>query len=319
MKAIVLERYGGSEVLQLQEVPAPVPTDDEVLVRNHAVSLNDWDLGLMHGDFINRVFNGFRRPKRKILGSDIAGIVAATGKRVTRFKTGDAVYGDLSGRWGGLAEYTTAPEKALALKPDAMSFAEAAAIPQAGMLAVQGLIDIGRIQSGQKLLVNGAGGGVGTFAVQIGRLYDAEMTGVDHTRKLDMMRAAGFHHVVDYTTTDFTRTGQQYDLILDAKTSHSAFAYGRAIKPGGRYITVGGSNRRLLQLFLVKPLFYRMHKKRLQIVVLKANKDLPYMNELYEAGKLKPVIDGPFPMKDFREAFRKFERAEHLGKVVITI
>lgn len=319
MKAIVYTRYGGPEVLQLQDVETPVPKEDELLVRNHAVSLNDWDFGLMDGDFVNRVVNGFLKPKRKILGSDIAGIVEATGKNVTRFNTGDAVYGDLSGKWGGFAQYSCAPEKAVALKPPAMSFAEAAAIPQAGMLAVQGLIDVGKIRKGQKLLVNGAGGGVGTFAVQIARLYDAEVTGVDHTKKLDFMRSVGFHHVMDYTTTDFTRTGEQYDLILDAKTNRSPSDYPRALKPGGLYVTVGGSIGKLLQVYLFGSLLVRRHRKKLGIVALKANKDLPYMNALYETGKLKPVIDGPYPLQDFQEAFRRYARADHLGKVVITM
>jgi NADPH:quinone reductase-like Zn-dependent oxidoreductase len=273
----------------------------------------------MQGDFVNRVLNGFLKPKRKILGSDIAGIVEAAGKNVTRFKTGDAVYGDLSGRWGGFAEYCCAPEHAVASKPPAMSFAEAAAIPQAGMLAVQGLIDAGKIQRGQKLLVNGAGGGVGTFAVQIARLYDAEVTGVDHTHKLDMMRAAGFHHVIDYTTTDFTRTGEQYDLILDTKTNRPAFDYARALKPQGIYVTVGGSLSRLLQMLVVRPLVAYLHSKHLRIVALKTNRDLSYLNELYEAGHLRPVIDGPFALHDFRKAFQRFEGGAHRGKVVITI
>jgi NADPH:quinone reductase-like Zn-dependent oxidoreductase len=232
-----------------------------VLVKVYAVSINDWDLGLMQGDFINRMLNGLLKPKRKIFGSDIAGQVEAVGKNVTRFKAGDDVYGDLSGHWGGFAQYVCAQEKALALKPAGMSFIEAAAIPQAGMLAVQGLIDKGNIQHGQKLLINGAGGGVGTFAVQIAKLYGAETTGVDSAAKLDMMRSLGFDHVIDYTKEDFTKNGKQYDLILDAKTTRSMFDYARALSPDGIYVTVGGSIGRLMQSLVLGPWISRGQEK----------------------------------------------------------
>lgn len=319
MKAIVYTQYGGIEVLQLKEVEKPTPKDNEVLVKVHAVSLNDWDLGLMQGDFVNRMLNGIRKPKRQILGSDIAGSVEAIGKNVTRFKPGDEVYGDLSGDWGGFAEYACAKETALALKPASMSFVDAAAIPQAAMLAVQGLIDKGKIQKGQTLLINGAGGGVGTFGVQIAKQFGAEVTGVDHTRKLEMMRALGFDHVIDYTKEDFTKSGKQYHLILDAKTNRSMFAYARVLRPDGIYVTVGGSMGRLMQSLLLRPWISMTRKKHLRMVALKTNKDLGYMNELYEAGKIKTVIDGPYPLDNFAEAFRVFDKAEHKGKVVITM
>ena len=319
MKAIVYTKYGGPEVLQIKEVATPTPKHDEVLIKVYAVSINDWDFGLLQGDFINRVLNGFIKPKRTILGSDIAGRIEAVGKTVTQFKTGDEVYGDLSGRWGGFAEYVCAPEKALALKPAGMSFEEAAAIPQAAMLAVQGLVDKGKIQSGQKLLINGAGGGVGTFAVQIAKLYGVEITGVDSTGKLDMMRSMGFDHVIDYTREDFTKNGECYDLILDAKTNRSMFDYRRALCLHGIYVTVGGSMGRLLQALLLGPSISRISKKHLAIVTLKPNKDLAYMNELFEAGKLKAVIEGPYKLNEFAEAFRIFGKGEHKGKVVISM
>jgi len=207
MKAIVYTKYGSPEVLQLKEVNKPTPKDDEVLIKVYAVSINDWDFGLLQGDFINRLLNGLRKPKRQILGSDIAGRIEAVGKNVSKFKTGDEVYGDLSGRWGGFAEYVCASEKMLALKPGSMSFEEASAIPQAALLAVQGLIDKGKIHAGQKVLINGAGGGVGTFGIQIAKLYGVEVTGVDSTNKLQMLRSIGFDHVIDYTKEDFTKTG----------------------------------------------------------------------------------------------------------------
>ena len=319
MKALVYTKYGSPEVLQIKEVEKPFPKDDEVLVKVHAVSINDWDFGLLQGDFINRILNGLRKPKRTILGSDIAGRIEAIGKNISKFKIGDEVYGDLSGRWGGFAEYACAQEKALALKPATMSFEEAAAIPQAAMLAVQGLIDKGKIHAGQKLLINGAGGGVGTFGVQIAKLYGIEVTGVDSTGKLDMLRSLGFDHVIDYTREDFTKNGLQYDLILDAKTNRSMFDYARALSPHGVYVTVGGSTGRLFQSLLVGPWISMVNKKHIRLVALKTNKDLIYMNQLFEAGKVKPVIDGPYKLENFHEAFRIFDKAEHKGKVVITM
>jgi NADPH:quinone reductase-like Zn-dependent oxidoreductase len=319
LKAIVYTKYGGPEVLQFKEIEKPEPGDDEILVRVYAASINDWDWGLLDGDFINRILNGIRKPKRQILGSDIAGRVEQVGKNITKFKVGDEVYGDLSGRWGGFAEYTCAPEKMLALKPATMSFEQAAAIPQAAILAVQGLIDKGKIRSGQKLLINGAGGGVGTFGVQIAKQYGVEVTGVDSTSKLDMMRSIGFDHVIDYTKEDFTRNGQRYDLILDAKTNRSMFNYARALSPKGTYVTVGGSLGLLLQALLLAPLIRMISKKHIRIVALKQNKDLAYMNKLFEAGKVKSIIDGPYKLHELPEAFRIFSKSSHKGKLVITM
>ena len=320
MKAIVYTKYGGPEVLHLAEVAKPIPKDDEVLVRIHAVSINDWDWANLQGlPKFFRLFAGFK-PKQQILGSDIAGVVETIGKNVNKFKPGDEVFGDLSGRWGGFAEYVCAPADKLALKSPRMSFEEAAAIPQAGMLAVQGLIDIGRINSGQKILINGAGGGVGTFGVQIAKTYDnVEITGVDSTGKLEMMRNIGFDHVIDYTKEDFTRNGNKYDLILDTKSSRSIFAYPRSLSSNGVYATVGGSLLRLLQYFLLKPLVAIAGNKRVYIVMLKVNKDLEYMNQLFDAGKMKVVIDGHYRLEDTAKAFEVYARQEHKGKMVITV
>ena len=319
MKAIVYTKYGTPDDLEFKEIDKPVIKDDEVLVKVFAVSLNDWDVGLLEGDFVNRMLNGVRAPKIKVLGSDVAGRVEAVGKNVKKWRSGDEVFGDLSGRWGGFAEYVCARENDLALKPPTMSFEQAAAIPQAGMLAVQGLIDKGKIKSGQRVLINGAGGGVGTFAVQIGKLYGVEMTGVDSASKLDMMLSMGFDHVIDYTREDFTNNGQRYDLILDAKTNRSIFDYARALRPEGTYVTVGGSVSRLLQILLVSPLVQVTTRKKICIVALKPNKDLTYMSELFEAGKVKPVIDGPYRLEDVPKAFTLFRQGLHKGKVVITI
>lgn len=289
MKAIVYEKYGAPDVLELREVEKPSPKDDEVLVKVHAVSINDWDWGLLQGTpFVNRLLNGLFKPKRKILGSDIAGRIESAGKNTRRFKPGDEVFGDLSGKWGGFAEYVCAREDALALKPAGMTFLEAAAIPQAALLAVQGLIDQGRIKPGQTLLINGAGGGVGTFAVQIAKSYGVEVTGVDSSGKLQMMRSLGFDHVIDYTQEDFTRNGRCYDLILDVKTSRSILDYMRALRPNGTYVTVGGSMARLFQGLLLMPMIRIFSKKKARLVNLKLNKDLALMNELSQPGKSNP-------------------------------
>lgn len=320
MKAIVYEKYGSPDVLELKEVEKPAPKENEVLVKVHAVSINDWDWQLLQGiPFVNRMINGILKPKKKILGSDIAGRVEAVGKNVKQFQPGDEVFGDLSGDWGGFAEYVCARENALALKPASMTFEEAAAIPQAAMLAVQGLLDKGQIQLGQRLLINGAGGGVGTFAVQIAKLYSVEVTGVDSAGKLDMLRSIGFDHVLDYTKEDFTKTGQCYDLILDVKTNRSMFDFTRALCSKGMYVTVGGSTVRLFQALLLGPLISMITKKKIRIVALKPNKDLAYINELFETGKVKPVIDGPYKLSEVREAMQYFGDGNHKGKVVITI
>ena len=313
MKAVIYTQYGGPEVLQVKEIEKPFPKDDEVLIKLYAASINDWDWGLLHGDFVNRMLNGLLKPKRKILGSDIAGRIESVGKNITRFKTGDDVYGDLSGQWGGFAEYVCARETALALKPATMRFEEAAATPQAAMLAVQGLIDKGKIQAGQKLLMNGAGGGVGTFALQIAKTFGVEVTGVDKTNKLDMLRSLGFDQVIDYTREDFTKNGQRYDLILDVKTNRPIRDYLRALNPKGIYVTVGGDMSRLLQALVLGPWISRFNQKYIRIVALKPNKDLDYMNNLFEAGKLKPVIDGPYRMEEIQKAFELFGRGDHKG------
>jgi NADPH:quinone reductase-like Zn-dependent oxidoreductase len=320
MKAIVYTKYGSPDVLELKEVDKPIPKDNEVLVKVYAVSINDWDWQLLQGiPFVNRLINGFIKPKKKILGSDIAGRIESIGKNVKKFQPGDEVYGDLSNDWGGFAEYVCAHENKLALKPTGMTFEEAAAIPQAAMLTVQGLRDKGQIKQGQKLLINGAGGGVGTFGVQVAKLYGVEVTGVDNSGKLDMMRSMGFDHVIDYTKEDFTRNGLCYDLILDTKTNRSVFDYARALSPNGTYVTVGGNLDRLLQVVILGPLITIFNKKKLCLVTLKPNKDLAYMNELFEAGKVKPVIDGHYKLGEVPKAFRLFGKGDHKGKLVITV
>ena len=283
--------------------------------------MNDYDWSMVRGKpYLYRLMFGIIKPKRKIPGMELAGIIEALGTNATSFKVGDAVYGDISEYgFGSFAEYICINEKALKLKPGKMSFEQAASIPHAAMLAVQGLIDLGKVQKGQKILINGAGGGFGTFGLQIAKLYSTEVTGVDTGDKLNMMKSIGFDHIIDYRKEDFTKNGQRYDLILDAKTNRSTFAYLRSLNPNGRYVTVGGTTSRLLQAFFLGPLIRLYSKKSIKIVALKPNKDLDYMKELFEAGKIKPVIDGPYKLNEVPEAIRYFGEGKHKGKVVITL
>jgi len=319
MKAIVYDSYGSPDVLRLEEVRKPIPGDDEVLVQVHAVSINSWDWDMLTGKpFEYRFFSGFFKPKNnKIHGCDIAGQIEAVGKKVTQFKVGDNVFGDLSeGGWGAFAEYICASENSLILKPSTMTFEEAACIAHGGNLAVQGLIDFGQIKTGQKVLINGGGGSTGTLAIQIAKLFDVEITGVDRTEKLELMRTLGAEHVIDYAKEDFTKNGRPYDVVFDVKTTRSPFDYKRALSPNGIYVTVGGKTSRILQLLLFGKLM-RGHKMR--VVGYQANKDLRYLVELFEAGKLKPVIDKCFPLEETAEAFRYFGDGCFKGKIVIKL
>jgi NADPH:quinone reductase-like Zn-dependent oxidoreductase len=320
MKAVVFTKYGSPDVLELKDVERPTPKDDEVLIRVHAASLNDWDCGALDGtSFVNRLIFGILKPKKQILGSDIAGRIEAVGKDIRQFRPGDEVFGDLSGRWGGFAEYVCAREKSLVFKAPNMTFEQAAAIPQAAMLALQGLRAMGRMQPGQKLLINGAGGGVGTFAIQIAKLDGVEVTAVDSAEKFDLLRSMGAAHVIDYSQEDFTRNGQRYDLILDIKTTRSIFDYARALAPNGTYVTVGGSMARLFQALLLGPWISITRNKKICLLSLKPNQGLADMNELFEAGKLVPVIDGPHRLSEVPKAFRHFGGGRHKGKVVISM
>ena len=321
MKAFVFTKYGPPDVLELREVSTPTPKDDEVLIRVHAASVNDWDWCLVRGKpFFIRLLCGLLKPKITMPGVDIAGRVEAVGRSVKRFQPGDEVYGDISEcGFGGFAEYVCADENALTLKPASMTFIEAAAIPHAAMLSVQGLRDIGQIQPGQKVLINGAGGGVGIFGVQIAKLIGVDVTGVDSLGKFDMMRSMGFDQTIDYAQEDFTKNGQRYDLILDTKTNRSIFDYAHALSPNGIYVTVGGSMARLFQALLLGPWISMFSKKNIRIVALKPNKDLDFINELFEAGKVKSVIDGPYKFSEVPEAIRHFGEGTHKGKVVIAV
>ena len=320
MKAIVYHEYGSSDVLKLEEVAKPTPTDDEILIKVHAVSVNrsDWE-GLIGKPLYARI-GGLRKPSNKILGSDVAGRVEMVGKNNKEFQPGDEVFGEMGDYHGGFAEYVCTRGRAWVLKPAGLTFEEAAAIPQAGVIALQGIRDKGQVQPGQKVLINGAGGGAGTFAVQLAKMYGAEVTGVDNTGKLDFMRSLGADHVIDYTREDFTKNGKLYDLILDVIAHRSVFAYRRALKPNGSYFAVGGSVVTMFQIFLLGPWIRRTSDRNVQVLAVQRNrKDLVAITELCEAGKVVPVIDRRYPLREVPEALRYLGEGHAKGKIVITV
>jgi NADPH:quinone reductase-like Zn-dependent oxidoreductase len=320
MKAIVYTKYGPPEVLQLKEVAKPTPRDDEVLIKVQAVSVNRSDWEGLRGKPLYARIGGLLKPRHQILGSDVAGRVEMAGRNIRRFRPGDEVFGDVLGRLGGFAEYVCARESALALKPASMTFEEAAAIPQSAVIALQGIRDKGQAQPGQKVLVNGAGGGAGTFAVQLAKLYGAEVTGVDNAGKLDFMRSLGADHVIDYTREDFTKNGKQYDLILDVVANRSVFACKRALGSNGSYFLAGGSVATIFQILLLGPWIRATTGKKIRVLAVNSNlQDLVYIAELCEAGKVVPVIDRRFPLSEVPEAIRYLGEGRTKGKVVITV
>jgi NADPH:quinone reductase-like Zn-dependent oxidoreductase len=322
MNAVVYTHYGSPDVLQVKEVAKPTPKDDEVLVKIRAASVGAGSWHLLRGKpFLVRLSSGLSRPKHPILGADVAGTVEQLGKNVTRFKIGDEVFGDLSASgFGGFAEYVNAPENALVLKPTNLTFEQAAAVPVAAVTALQGLRDKGNIQAGQKVLINGASGGVGIFAVQLAKTFGAEVTAVCSTKNVDMVRTLGADFVIDYTREDFTKNGQQYDLILAANGNRSIFEYQRALAPQGRYVMSGGSNSQFLQATLLGPLLSMTGNKKMLNLLAKPNqKDLAFIKDLLEAGKLTPVLDRDYPLSQVPEAIRYLEEKHPKGKVIIKI
>lgn len=323
MKAMICTRYGPPDVLHLEEVAKPAPKDDEVLVSVCAASVNSRDCRRMRANpfFIRLMTGGLLKPRNPILGADMAGRVEAVGNNVNQFLPGDEVFGVLS-RYGGstFAEYVCAGENEIALKPANLSFEQAAAVPLAAITALQGLRDNGNIQPGQKVLIQGASGGVGSFAVQIARSFGAEVTGVCSTRNLEMVRSLGADHVIDYKKANFTQNGQQYDLILAVNGYHPISDYLRALKPEGTYVVVGGSMFQLLQAASNRKRTSRTGGRKTYVVSLKPNKkDLIFIKELLESGKIMPVIDGCYPLSETPEAFRHFEKVHPKGKVVISV
>ncbi len=317
MKAIVYTTYGSPDVLQLKDVEKPTPKDNQLLVKVHAASANPADWHLMRAEpFLARLANGLLKPKNTRLGADVAGRVEAVGRNVTRFQIGDAVFGELPlNELGSFAEYVCAPEELLALKPTKLTFEQAAAVPLAAFTALQGLRNKGQIQPGQTVLINGASGGVGTFAVQIAKSFGTEVTGVCSTRNLDMVRSIGADHVIDYTQADFTKNGQRYDLIFDAVGNRSVSDLKRALNPNGICAVAGFTSlSRLFQIML-------LGGKRVGMMdTAEANqKDLVFIKELLEAGKVVPVIDRHYPLRETAEAIRYLEAGHARGKVIITV
>jgi NADPH:quinone reductase-like Zn-dependent oxidoreductase len=321
MRAIVHERYGRPDVLELREVERPVPDDDQVLIRVHASSVNPVEWYGVTGPYFTRIGNGFRRPKDTTVGADLAGQVEAVGKEVKEFQQGDDVFGVSGGSW---AEYACARAERLAPKPASLSFEEAAAVPVAGVTALQALRDKGGVQPGQKVLINGASGGVGTFAVQIAKALGAEVTGVCSTRNAELARSLGADRVIDYTKEDFTRAWERHDLMLDIAGSRSFFELRRVLTPDATVVLVGGRMTyrglgplpHLLGTFLKS----RGRSQKVTLFVAKiTSKDLGVLGELFEAGKVKPVIDRTYPLADAAEALAYLGERHARGKVVITV
>ena len=323
MKAIEFTRYGPPVGLRLEEVPKPEPKDDQVLIRVHASSVNSWDWEFLNGTpLINRLLYGLFRPRptKRILGADVAGTVEEVGRLAHRFRPGDRVFGDLWDNWGGFAEFACIDQTSLESIPANSTFIEAAAVPQAGVLALQGLRKAGSLTPGQKILINGAGGGVGTFAIQIAKLAGAEVTGVDAPHKLDIVRSTGADYVIDYTKEDFTKTEARYDLIIDCQNFRPMKDNRRALTSGGTYAMIGGSIPRVYELWFLSFLAsFTRETRKLCLVAEGPNQGLAELRELMETGKLVPVIDRTFRLSEVAAALRYFGEGRHSGKIVIKI
>ncbi|MFZ0545907.1 MAG: NAD(P)-dependent alcohol dehydrogenase [Candidatus Promineifilaceae bacterium] len=320
MKAVVYEKYGSPDVLHLAEVEKPVPTDNQILIKIRAVSINGSDREGLIGKPLYARIGGLLKPGDPILGSDIAGVVEAVGKDHTEFKPGDEVFGEIPGYHGGFAEYVCTHGRTLALKPAVLTFEEAAAIPQAGVIALRGIRDKGQVKPGQKVLINGAGGSGGSFAIQLAKLYGAEVTGVDNTEKLAFMRSLGADHVIDYTQEDFTKTGNQYDLILDLIAHRSVFAYRRALRSNGTYFFVGGSVGVLFQILLLGSWIKKRTSKNIAVLMVPQDReDLLAITALCESGKVVPIINRRYTLSEVPEALRYVGEGHAKGKVVITL
>ena len=324
MKALVNEAYGNADVLQFKEMPRPVVGDDEVLIAVQASSINKAEWYLLNGrPYLLRLSpGGLRKPRVNILGGDIAGVVEAVGGNVTQFSVGDELYGDISDSgMGGYAEYVSAPAHVMAHKPQNLSFGEAAAVPSAAVTALQGIRAAGGVKPGQKVLVNGASGGVGTYVLQLAKMYGAEVTAVCSTSKIELVRSLGADHVIDYKQEDFTRSGRQYDLILAVNGGRSMTEYRRALTPRGICMVIGGTMSQIFQAMLLGPLLSRKDGQRiLTMGATKINQqDLQTVAELLDEGQLSPVIERCFPFSEAIDAMREFGHGHAAGKLVITM
>jgi NADPH:quinone reductase-like Zn-dependent oxidoreductase len=320
MQAIVYETYGSPDLLRLTELPTPTPTADQLLIKIHAVSINGSDRENLIGKPLYTRITGLRKPGNPILGSDIAGTVAAVGKNHTEFKVGDELFGELPGYHGGFAEYVCTSGETLAKKPANLTFAQAAAIPQAGTIALRGIRVKGQVQPGQKVLINGAGGSAGSFAIQLAKLAGAEVTGVDGPEQLAFMRSLGADHVIDYTKEEFTTSGKTYDLILDMIAHRSVFALPRALRPNGTYYVTGGAVGVIFQTLLLGGLIKRTSGKNIRMLVVPQNRsDVVAVTALCAAGEIVPVIDRAYALHEVPDAMRYVADGHAKGKVVITI
>ena len=324
MKAIIQDRYGPPDVLRLEDVERPVPADDEVLIRVRATSVNAADLDALFGrPAFARPLYGVRRPKHRIPGMDVAGEVVSVGRLVTRFKPGDAVFGDLTNSgMGAFAEYVCGRERVLAPKPVSMTFEQASTIPQSAIIALQGLRGRRPIRTGDQVLINGASGNVGPFAVQIARSFGAEVTGVCRTSKIDFVRSLGVDHVIDYTAQDVTRGGVRYDWILDATAPHSLRAWRRVLAPDGTYVMIGGPGRRILTAMAVGPLIRLTGRQRMGLLLSwKPSNlaDLAILTAMFEAGTIAPVSDRTYSLREIPDALRYLHEGRACGKLVITV
>jgi NADPH:quinone reductase-like Zn-dependent oxidoreductase len=320
MRAILFENYGlPVKVLTIKDIAKPIPKANEVLIKVHATAINDYDWSLVRGKpYLYRLMFGLFKPKNQIAGMELAGIVEEIGSDVKKLKVGDAVFGDISTYgFGTFAEYISIHEDALLKKPEALSFEVAAAIPHASTLALQALRDMGEIKEGQKILINGGGGGVGTIGLQLAKLKNCEVTGVDSEEKFKMMKSLGFDHVVDYNKVNFTKMGEEFDLILDCKTSKSPFSYLKALKPNGKYVTIGGNLSSLVSVLFWSKLFSLFSTKKLQILSLKPNEGLDYVSELVIQKSITCQIDGPYPLEETPRLIQYFGEGLHKGKIVI--
>lgn len=319
MKAIVYNQYGSYDVLHYQDVETPVPKDNEVLIKVRAASINSWDWDMIRGEpWIIRMW-GLTKPKYTIPGADIAGLVEATGKNVMRFKVGDEVFGDLAEcGWGGFAEYVCAPEKVLVRKSKGITFEDAASIPQAGAMALQSIRDCGFVTVGHHVLINGAAGGVGTFAIQLAKHFGAEVTAVDSADKHSLLQKLGVDHVIDFKKEDFTRTGKQYDLIVDVVSSRTISSYKRALNENGRFLMIGGTMRSIFSAMLLGKLV-SLGNKKLGMMGYQPNKDLDYITTLIEKDVIAPVIETKFPLCETALAFKAYQSGKTRGKIVITV
>jgi NADPH:quinone reductase-like Zn-dependent oxidoreductase len=323
MKAVMRDDYGPPEILELRDIEVPTPADGEVLVRIRASSVNAADLDYLYGrPAMTRLGIGLREPRNKRLGLDVAGVVESVGGGVTRFAPGDEVFGDLTEcGYGAFAEYATATEKALAPKPASLTFEEAATVPQSAILAIQGLKSWKRLQPGQSVLVNGASGNVGPFAVQIARAYGAEVTGVCSTGKVEFVRSLGVEDIIDYTREDYTTSGRQWDRIIDVASHHSVLASRRALKAGGVYAWAGGSMTSLLGSLTLGPLLSVVTSRKSGLFSWKPfdQGDVAELTRLADEGHLKPVIDRTFPLDEVPVALRYLDDKRAMGKLVITV